>query len=43
MRRRAAISALLVVGVGVVLGATAFRTDIAQATGLARSATAERW
>jgi hypothetical protein len=35
MRQRAIIGALLVVFVGVVLGATVFRTDIAQATGLA--------
>jgi hypothetical protein len=39
MRRRASISALLLIGVGVVLGATVFRTDIAQATGLAQSVT----
>ncbi len=32
MQRRATISALLLVGVGVVLGATVFRADIAQAT-----------
>jgi hypothetical protein len=35
MRRRAIIGALLLIGVGVALGATVFRTDIAQATGLA--------
>ena len=34
MRKRALIGALLVVGLGVVLGATVFRTGIAQATGL---------
>ena len=39
MQRRATISALLLVGVGVVLGATVFRADIAQATGLAQSVT----
>jgi hypothetical protein len=39
MRRRALIGALLLIGVGVVLGATVFRTDIAQATGLAQSVT----
>jgi hypothetical protein len=39
MRRRATISALLLVGVGVVLGTTVFRADIAQATGLAQSVT----
>jgi hypothetical protein len=39
MQRRATISALLLVGVGIVLGATVFRTDIAQATGLAQSVT----
>ncbi len=39
MRRRVLIGALLLVGVGVVLGATVFRTDIAQATGLAQSVT----
>ena len=39
MRRQALIGALLLVGVGVVLGATVFRTDIAQATGLAQSVT----
>src|SRR5437899_1100557 len=33
MRRRAIIGALLLIGVGVVLGATIFHTDIAQATG----------
>ncbi|MGE5176997.1 MAG: hypothetical protein ACM3JJ_11550 [Hyphomicrobiales bacterium] len=37
MRQRAIIVALLLVGTGVVLGATVFRTDIAQATGLAQS------
>jgi hypothetical protein len=39
MRKRAFIGALLLVGVGVVLGATVFRADIAQATGLAQSVT----
>jgi hypothetical protein len=40
MRRRAIIGALLLIGVGVVLGATVFRTDIAQATGLAQAVSA---
>jgi len=39
MRQKAVIGALLLIGVGVVLGATVFRTDIAQATGLAQSVT----
>src|SRR5262249_47037285 len=39
MRRQAIISALLLVGVGIALGATVFRSDIAQATGLAQSVT----
>lgn len=39
MRRHAIIVALLLVGVGVVLGATVFRADIAQGTGLAQSVT----
>jgi hypothetical protein len=39
MRRRVIIGALLLIGVGVVLGTTVFRTDIAQATGLAQSVT----
>jgi hypothetical protein len=39
MKRRAVIGALLLVGLGVVLGTTVFRTDIAQATGLAQSVT----
>ena len=39
MQRKATISALLLVGVGVVLGATVFRADIAQATGLAQAVT----
>lgn len=39
MQRRALIGALLLVAVGVALGATVFRTDIAQATGLAQSVT----
>jgi len=37
MRRQATIGALLLITVGVVLGATVFRTDIAQATGMTRS------
>jgi hypothetical protein len=41
MRRRAIIGALLLIGVGVVLGMTVFRTDIAQATGLAQSVTVD--
>jgi hypothetical protein len=43
MQRRTISGLLLVVavGVGVVLGATAFRTDIAQATGLAQSVTVD--
>jgi hypothetical protein len=39
MRRQAGLTALLLVSVGVVLGATVFRSDIAQATGLAQSVT----
>jgi hypothetical protein len=39
MRQRTSIGALLLVLVGVVLGATVFRSDIAQATGLAQSVT----
>jgi hypothetical protein len=39
MRRHAIIGALLLMGLGVSLGATVFRTDIAQATGLAQSVT----
>jgi hypothetical protein len=39
MRRRAIMGALLLIGVGVALGATVFRTDIAQATGLAQTVT----
>ena len=39
MRRHGAIGALLLICVGVVLGVTVFRTDIAQATGLAQSVT----
>jgi hypothetical protein len=39
MQRRAIISALLLVGVGVLLGTTVFRDDIAQATGLAQAVT----
>jgi hypothetical protein len=37
MRRRTVIGALLLIGVGVGLGTTVFRDDIAQATGLAQS------
>jgi hypothetical protein len=36
MRRRALMGALLLIALGVALGATVFRTDIAQATGLAK-------
>lgn len=39
MQRPALIGALLLVAVGIVLGATVFRADIAQATGLAQSVT----
>lgn len=39
MQRKALIGALVLIGVGVVLGATVFRTDIAQATGLAQAVT----
>ena len=39
MRRQAGIGALLLISLGVVLGATVFRSDIAQATGLAQSVT----
>jgi hypothetical protein len=38
MRRRPIIGALLLIGVGVVLGTTVFRDDIAHAAGLAGSA-----
>jgi hypothetical protein len=38
MRQQATIGALLLITVGVVLGATVFRTDIAQATGMTASA-----
>ena len=41
MRRQAGLMALLLVGVGVVLGVTVFRSDIAQATGLAQSVTVD--
>jgi hypothetical protein len=37
MRRQATTGALLLIAVGVVLGSTVFRSDIAQATGLAQS------
>jgi hypothetical protein len=39
MQRRALFCPLLLVGVGVILGTTVFRSDIAQATGLAQSVT----
>ena len=39
MPMRATLGALLLITVGVVLGATVFRSDIAQATGLAQSVT----
>src|SRR5262245_53140266 len=39
MKRQAGVGALLLVCVGVVLGATVFRSDIAQATGLAQGVT----
>jgi hypothetical protein len=39
MKRQAGIGAMLLVCVGVFLGATVFRSDIAQATGLAQSVT----
>src|SRR5262245_286391 len=41
MPRKAGLTALLLVGVGVVLGATVFRSDVAQATGLAQSVTVD--
>jgi hypothetical protein len=41
MRQRALIGALGLVLVGVVLGATVFRSDIAQATGLSQSVTVD--
>jgi hypothetical protein len=37
MRRQATLGALLLVVLGVALGATVFRSDIAQATGLKQS------
>ena len=40
MQRRAIVGALLLIGLGVVLGATVFRTDIARAAGLAKPAQA---
>jgi hypothetical protein len=40
MQRRAIFGALLLVALGVVLGATVFRTDIARATGLSKPAQA---
>jgi hypothetical protein len=42
MQRRASIGALLLVASGAILGATVFRTDIAQATGLAQPPTPVR-
>jgi hypothetical protein len=39
MKRQAGIGALLLACVGLVLGATVLRSDIAQATGLAQSVT----
>ena len=39
MRREATLGALLLITVGIILGATVFRSDIAQATGLAQSVT----
>jgi hypothetical protein len=39
MKHQAGIGALLLLCVGIVLGATVFRADIAQATGLAQSVT----
>jgi hypothetical protein len=41
MGRQAIIGALLLIGVGIALGATMFRFDIAQATGLAESVTVD--
>jgi len=41
MRQRAIIGALLLISVGVALGATVFRADIAQATGLAQAVTVD--
>jgi hypothetical protein len=41
MRSQAGLMALLLVSVGVVLGVTVFRSDIAQATGLAQSVTVD--
>jgi hypothetical protein len=41
VRRRVIIGALPLIGVGVIVGATVFRTDIAQATGLAQSVTVD--
>jgi hypothetical protein len=37
VRRRAVFAALLLIGLGVALGATVFRADIARATGLAHN------
>jgi hypothetical protein len=39
VRHRAILAAALLIGVGIVLGTTVFRADIAQATGLAQSVT----
>jgi hypothetical protein len=41
MKRGATIGAALLLGIGIALGATVFRTDIAQATGLAQSVTVD--
>ena len=41
MRRRAIIGALLLIVLGIALGATVFRTNIAQATGLAQAVTVD--
>jgi hypothetical protein len=41
MRRHAVLGGLVLIALGVVLGATVFRADIAQATGLAQSVTVD--
>jgi hypothetical protein len=41
MRQRAILGAVLLIGAGVILGATVFRADIAQATGLAQAVTVD--
>jgi hypothetical protein len=41
MRRHAVLGALVLIALGVVLGATVFRADIAQAAGLAQSVTVD--